>query len=398
MDSEIKYAIEELSMIIELKPDNNNSSTYILMKPFLNVCNAVLQVLDKIGSTMSVIRQDIRHNIQILENQYECDPPKYSNLIEILEKEANEGIARKGASCSKAVLWLTRCLDFTVALLQRLMENEEQNMEDAVEDSYTITLRPWHGWISSTAFRVALKLVPDNRTFIGVLMATYENYEKLQEDMEIMVSLLSPILQDCHSILSIMLPDRASPQSSKDIEGFTLHFGDKFNFNEELNVVEYVGGRSHHWTVQPKELTMVDLKNIILQVVDGDISYVLSIHFKKPSVNIDDGLHLVNNDEDLEEFVVEWALDRKIEVYVEATEGNLGFDGDDEDGGCSDEESLDDVSFCSKGGDDEFTKLINNAKSYTVDTVIEEISMSDNDECVVDNAAWNDNDCKGVQP
>ncbi|KAM7276259.1 hypothetical protein ACFE04_018125 [Oxalis oulophora] len=207
-----------------------------------------------------------------------------------------------------------------------------------------------------------------------------------------------------------MLPDRASPQSSKDIEGFTLHFGDKFNFNEELNVMDTLS---------------------------------------KPSVNIDDGLHLVNNDEDLEEFMVKWALDRKIEVYVQATKGStsqfndvekykrkfvvndeldLDFEGDDEDGGCSDEESLDDVSFCSKGGDDEFTKLINNAKSYTVDTVIEEIrqtgandeqnesdinylvdtndledpdlncSMSDNYECVVDNAAWNGSDCKGVHP
>ncbi|KAM7275432.1 hypothetical protein ACFE04_017298 [Oxalis oulophora] len=190
MNSEIKSVIEELSMIIELKPDENNSYTYIPTKPFLNVCNAVLQI----GSSMSVLRQDIRHNIQqILENLYECDPPKYLNLIEILEKEANEGIARKGASYSKAVLWLTRCLDFTVALLQRLMENEEQNMEDAVEDSYTITLRPWHGM---NGFHQLLL-----KTFIGVLMATYENYEKLQEDMEIMVSLLSPILQDCHSIL-----------------------------------------------------------------------------------------------------------------------------------------------------------------------------------------------------
>ncbi|KAM7256450.1 hypothetical protein ACFE04_012191 [Oxalis oulophora] len=171
---------------------------------------------------------------------------------------------------------------------------------------------------------------------------------------------------------------------------------------------------------------------------------------KKPGVSIDVGLHLVENDEDLEELVVEWILDRKIEVYVEAAEGSasqfndagknkgksmvndeidFGFEGDDEDGGCSDEESLDDVSFCSEGGDDEFIELINNAKSYTVETVIEEIkqrgvedtvgnqsdnnysidtnymddpgvnwSMSDDDDCVVDSAACNDNDSDGVEP
>ncbi|KAM7269924.1 hypothetical protein ACFE04_029138 [Oxalis oulophora] len=184
-----------------------------------------------------------------------------------------------------------------------------------------------------------------------------------------------------------MPPDRASPPPSEDNEGFTLHFDGKFNFNEELNVVEYVGGRSHHWAVQPKELTMVDLNNIILQVVDGDISDVLSIHFKKSSVNVDDGLHLVENDEDLKKLVLDWVLDRKIEVYVETEVGSTsqqfndvdvgknkgksvvneeidyGFEGDDEDGG-DDEEFLDDVSFCSQGGDDEFTELINNAKSH----------------------------------
>ncbi|KAM7251594.1 hypothetical protein ACFE04_010461 [Oxalis oulophora] len=247
-----------------------------------------------------------------------------------------------------------------------------------------------------------------------------------------------------------MPPDRSSPESSEAVDGFTLHFGGKFNFKQELNVVEYVGGRSHHWAVQPKDLTMVDLHNIILQVVDGDISDVLSIHFKKPGVNIDDGLYLVENDEDLEELMVEWILYRKIEVYVEVAEESasqfndagknkgksvvndeidFGFEGDDEDGGCSDEESLDDVSFCSEGGDDEFTELINNAKSYTVETVIEEIkqrgaedtvgnqsdsnysidtnymddpdvnwSMSDDDDCVVDSAACNDNDSDGVEP
>lgn len=47
-----------------------------------------------------------------------------------------------------------RSLDFTVALLQRLVKNPDQEMEEAVKDSYNITLKPWHGWISSAAYRV----------------------------------------------------------------------------------------------------------------------------------------------------------------------------------------------------------------------------------------------------
>lgn len=42
------------------------------------------------------------------------------------------------------------------ALLQRLAKDPRQSMEQAVEESYSIALKPWHGWISSAAFKVIL--------------------------------------------------------------------------------------------------------------------------------------------------------------------------------------------------------------------------------------------------
>lgn len=45
-------------------------------------------------------------------------------------------------------------MDFTLALLQRLVKDMSQNMEQAVEESYNLTIKPWHGWISSAAFKV----------------------------------------------------------------------------------------------------------------------------------------------------------------------------------------------------------------------------------------------------
>jgi hypothetical protein len=43
--SEIKSAIEELSVMVRLKPGDNHDAAYIPTKPFLHVCNSVLQVL-----------------------------------------------------------------------------------------------------------------------------------------------------------------------------------------------------------------------------------------------------------------------------------------------------------------------------------------------------------------
>lgn len=47
-------------------------------------------------------------------------------------------------------------MDFTVALLQNLARDPEQSMVEAVEESYNLTLKPWHGWISSAALKVII--------------------------------------------------------------------------------------------------------------------------------------------------------------------------------------------------------------------------------------------------
>ncbi|KAF2584785.1 hypothetical protein F2Q70_00036846 [Brassica cretica] len=171
---------------LKLVPNNNT---------FINV------LADKIGPTMAVLRQDINQNIQRLEEMWESDPIMYSNVVEIMRKEANEGSSKKPKSCSRATLWLTRAMDFTLALLQRLVKDMSQNMEQAVEESYNLTIKPWHGWISCAAFKVALKLVPNNNTFINVLAGKDESHQMVQDDIRSLISLLIPLVSQLHSIL-----------------------------------------------------------------------------------------------------------------------------------------------------------------------------------------------------
>ncbi|KAJ1411081.1 Glycolipid transfer protein domain [Sesbania bispinosa] len=157
---------------------------------------------------MAVLRQDVYQNIKRLEMMYEYNPSMNSNLVEILKSEAREGNARKGSSCSKAFVWLTRTLDFTSSLLQTLAKDPDKNMEQVVEESYNITLKQWHGWISSAAFRVALKLVPESKTFINLLKTEEENCDTLKEKMQILVSLFVPFLEDIHCILRLYNLDK----------------------------------------------------------------------------------------------------------------------------------------------------------------------------------------------
>ncbi|KAJ8625512.1 hypothetical protein MRB53_034042 [Persea americana] len=198
--SEIRSAIQELSLL--------KAEGLISTKPFLNVCNMVLQVLDKIGPTMAVLRQDVYQNIQRLEELYQMDPSIYANLADLVKKEVEEESAKKALSCTRALLWLTRSLDFTVALLDKIAQDPSQSLAKGVEISYDNTLKPWHGWISSAAYKVALKLVPDNKAFIGILLAEEEEWNMLKEEIQTLVSLLLPLLDEIHKVLEAFRLDR----------------------------------------------------------------------------------------------------------------------------------------------------------------------------------------------
>ncbi|KAG5050402.1 hypothetical protein JHK85_011505 [Glycine max] len=215
--SEINSAIEELSMLVIVKPEGNHKIAHIPTKPFLSLCYLVLQVIDKIGPTMAVLRQDVSQNIKRLEVMHELNPSMNSNLVEILKSEATKGKARK------------RSLDFSSALLQSLENDPKKDLEQIIQECYDATLSPWHGWISSAAFRfsivtkivqlvlaelteivlqVAKKLVPDSKTLMDLLKEKDENCETLKEKMQILVSLLVPFLEDVHCILKIYNLDR----------------------------------------------------------------------------------------------------------------------------------------------------------------------------------------------
>ncbi|KAL0560370.1 hypothetical protein IC582_000771 [Cucumis melo] len=216
--SAIKSAIQHLSQLLNLKPqseeDPHTNSTHndddtvttniaIPILPFISLCNSLIRVLDKIGPTMGVLRQEIHQNIQRFEMGEEL-----RDLIEILKKEGSEGTARSGSSCSRAFLWLIRSLDFTAKLLEKISEEPEMKMEEAVEESYNLTLKPWHGWISLAAYKIALKLVPDRATFINTIMENDDTYSTFLQDIHTLIPLLMAFLQQAHSILRLYNLDR----------------------------------------------------------------------------------------------------------------------------------------------------------------------------------------------
>ncbi|XP_047070475.1 glycolipid transfer protein 3-like [Lolium rigidum] len=204
--SEIRLAIAELSPISHGKLSSSPPTL-----PFLSISLLLLQVLDKIGPTMAVLRLDVQRNIERLQELYLLDPSKYSTLTAMVEKEADEGTARKADSCARAVLWLTRSMDFTVALLQRLEDeegSENQSLAQLVEAAYKVSLKPWHGWIASAASKIAMKLIPERKVFVGWLVGKDPSRSVLKDEIERLIPLLQPFLVDIHNMLAKFRLDR----------------------------------------------------------------------------------------------------------------------------------------------------------------------------------------------
>ncbi|RZS10688.1 hypothetical protein BHM03_00041946 [Ensete ventricosum] len=132
---------------------------------------------------------------------YMLNPNLYSSLVEMLKKEEAERSSRKKYSCSRAILWIARSITFSVTLFQKLDENPELSLVQVVEETYNDTLKPWHGWIASTAYKVALTLLPEREFFIRLLMGQEQDYDGLKQDIEFYVSLIHPLLDETYDLL-----------------------------------------------------------------------------------------------------------------------------------------------------------------------------------------------------
>ncbi|RAL38356.1 unnamed protein product [Cuscuta campestris] len=171
----------------------------MLTKPFLNVCKLILPILDKLGAAMSVVKSDISGNISRLESKYETNPSRFNYLYSFVQAEVETKTAKSSSSCTNALLWLTRTMDFIVELFRNLAQNQDWSMSQACSDSYAKTLKNWHGWLASSTFSVAIKLAPDRKKFMEVIVGGGRNS---YGEVEAFYTTLSPILHQIHKFLA----------------------------------------------------------------------------------------------------------------------------------------------------------------------------------------------------
>ncbi|KAI3859615.1 hypothetical protein MKW92_023141, partial [Papaver armeniacum] len=139
--SEIRSIIEELCLTIRVTPSNSNQQQDVSSQDHKTPSSTALRS-HKVGTSMLVLRQDVHQNIERLEKFLESDPLSFGNVVEILKKEATERSARKVSSCTRALVWLARSMDFLSSFVRKISGGSRwQSMKQVREESYNISLR-----------------------------------------------------------------------------------------------------------------------------------------------------------------------------------------------------------------------------------------------------------------
>lgn len=170
----------------------------MLTKPFLDVCKQILPVIDKFGAAMALVKSDINGNITRLENKYLSDPAQFNHLYSMVQVEIEAKTAKASSSCANGLLWLTRAMDFLVELFRNLLDHQDWTMSQACTDSYSKTLKQWHGWLASSSFTIAMKLAPDRNKFMDVIGGKGD----INADIEKFCTTFSPLLEENHKFLA----------------------------------------------------------------------------------------------------------------------------------------------------------------------------------------------------
>ncbi|KAK2400077.1 glycolipid transfer protein [Trifolium repens] len=184
-------ALEELQHV---KSDQGE----ILTKHFLDACRHILPVIDKFGAAMTLVKSDIGGNITRLETLYSSNPSRFNCLYSLVQVEIESKTAKSSSSCTNGLLWLTRAMDFLVALFQNLIEHDDCPMSQVCTDAYNKTLKKWHGWLASSSFTVVMKLAPDRKKFMEVIGGTGD----INADIEKFCTAFSPLLVQNHKFLA----------------------------------------------------------------------------------------------------------------------------------------------------------------------------------------------------
>lgn len=192
VDKEVNLIKPIVDSLVNLSSEDESRT--IRTKSFLRSCRLFLPVLDALGVAFKPAKSDVSGNVERLAKKEE----EFENLFDILLDEKKSNAFAANTSCSKGLLWLKRFLEFVVVLVSKLAENRETETKEAASIAYAEKLKPFHGWVSSSAFSVVLQFPPARKGFVENLGGE----TVLETDGKELVEKFGPVLKRIDDFLT----------------------------------------------------------------------------------------------------------------------------------------------------------------------------------------------------
>ncbi|KAI8848390.1 glycolipid transfer protein domain-containing protein [Chytridium lagenaria] len=141
---------------------------------FLDACEGIVGIFDKLGSALGVIKSDVSGNVGKIRAKFLTNPVAYGTLQEIVLSER----AEKKWVVTEPMLWLKRALEFTAIGLRHNIQNPADELSVSFNVAYGKTLSPFHSFLVRPIFSMAMKACPTRKDFYAKLGASDPTFDQ----------------------------------------------------------------------------------------------------------------------------------------------------------------------------------------------------------------------------
>ena len=181
----------------------------IKVAELLVACEAFLEILRAMGSSMMLAVKDFQNNIKKAHMMFDVDQNKYSTMKALLEAEKKTGIHQPGGinkdpSSAAGLLWIRRSLSYQLVIFQELIKGDEVTLQCATQISYDQELLPFHAWMLKTVFGRVIASVPTRENLEKALLPKTDDADLRKnvsdKDMKEFVDLVGPVLEQWRAV------------------------------------------------------------------------------------------------------------------------------------------------------------------------------------------------------
>lgn len=136
-------------------PNEFHESGKILTANFIDASREIVFIFDKFGKLFTPVVKDMRGNVESLDAHYQKDVANRKFIEDML-------LSEDGAVTRSWLLWLNRSLEMIERFFWFMLNNEEiisekcDNVNHCVRQAYDVTLKPYHGFLLQSGFKVSI--------------------------------------------------------------------------------------------------------------------------------------------------------------------------------------------------------------------------------------------------